>query len=91
MQATEEQSSHCSATDDSFLKDKVEELDQKIEEILNQTQGNYAFIMHDNICYIWHSTAVTVPIWLVNDQNVIITNIVLQYACNKHECKPNLI
>ena len=37
--ATEEQSSHCSVSDDSFLKDKVEELDQKVEGILNQTQG----------------------------------------------------
>ena len=26
-------------SDDSFLKDKVEELDQKVEGILNQTQG----------------------------------------------------
>ena len=36
---TEDQSSHCSLSDDSFLKDKVEELDQKVEGILNQTQG----------------------------------------------------
>jgi hypothetical protein len=41
--ATEEQSSHCSASDNSFLKDKVEELDQKVEGILNQTQGNYKY------------------------------------------------
>jgi hypothetical protein len=91
--ATEEQSSHCSTSDDSFLKDKIEELDQKIEGILNQTQGNYAFIMCDTIIdifyYIRLSIAITVPIWL--DQNVIITKTVLWYACNKHECKPNLI
>jgi hypothetical protein len=38
---TDEQSSHCSVSDDSFLKEKVEELDQKVEGILNQTQGNF--------------------------------------------------
>ena len=36
---TEERSSPYSVSDDSFLKDKVEELDQKVEGILNQTQG----------------------------------------------------
>ena len=35
----EDQSSHCSLSDDSFLKDKVEELDQKVDGIFNQTQG----------------------------------------------------
>ena len=44
--ATEEQSSHCSVSDDSFLKDKVEELHQKVEGILNQTQGN-SHVHHD--------------------------------------------
>ena len=46
--ATEEQSSHCSMSDDSFFKDKLEELDRKVEEILNQTQGN-SHIHHDTI------------------------------------------
>ena len=41
----EGQSSHCSLSDDSFLKDKIEELDQKVEGILNQTQGTYIMIL----------------------------------------------
>lgn len=30
---------HCTANGDSFIKDGLEELDQKVEEIFNQTQG----------------------------------------------------
>ena len=37
----ESEASHCPANDNSYLKDKVEVLDQKVEGILNQTQGNY--------------------------------------------------
>ena len=45
---TGDQSSHCSVSDDSFFKDKVEELDQKVEGILNQTQGNCTLIIKSN-------------------------------------------
>lgn len=37
---TVREASHCPAIDDNYLKVKVEELDQKVEGILNQTQGN---------------------------------------------------
>ena len=50
IHCTEDQSSHCSVSNDSYLKDKVDELDQKVEGIFNQTQGNYTIMfMHMNM------------------------------------------
>ena len=48
----EGQSSHCSLSEDSFFKDKIEELDQKVEGILNQTQGTYIMILIIITCTI---------------------------------------
>ena len=47
-----DEASHCPVNDDSYLKDKVEELDQKVEGIINQTHGNYRRICKRGLCNI---------------------------------------
>ena len=38
------ESNHSTAKDDNFLKDGIEQLDRKVDEISNQTQGNSVYM-----------------------------------------------
>ena len=57
MQAGNGQS-HCPAADDSYIKDRLERLDQKIESIDNRTQGKAISVWHEfYLCELCNSNA----------------------------------
>ena len=57
MQAGNGQSD-CPASDDSYIKDRLERLDQKIESIDNRTQGKVTSAWHE---FIYVNYAIQMP------------------------------